>query len=122
MKKLGYIVAALLVPGLAFAQAQVNSVQDLGAFVISLINNIGVPVIFALAFIAFIWGVFQYFILGGADEEKKQKGQALMLYGIIGFFVMISVWGLVRILTGSVGLNNNVPTYPVAPQTTNGRS
>ena len=60
--------------------------------------------------------------VGGADEEKKQKGQALMLYGIIGFFVMISVWGLVRILTGSVGLNNNVPTYPVAPQTTNGRS
>lgn len=116
MKKLGLIGALLVLP-LAFAHAQntVNSVQDAGAFLIGLINNVAVPVVFALAFIVFIWGVFQVFILGGTNEEAKEKGRALMIWGLIGFFVMVSVWGLVRILTGTVGLTNNVPSYPTAP-------
>lgn len=117
MKKFGLIGTALAFPFLAFAQ--VNSVQDLGGFIIGLINNVAVPVVFALAFIVFIWGIFQYFILGGSDEEKKEKGRGLMLWGLIGFFVMVSVWGLVHILTGSVSLSNQVPTYPVAPDVRN---
>ncbi len=117
MKKLGLIGAVLAFPLLVSAQNTVNSVQDAGSFVIGLINNVAVPVVFALAFIVFIWGVFQVFILGGTNEEAKEKGRALMLWGLIGFFVMVSVWGLVRILTGSVGLTNNVPSYPTAPTT-----
>ncbi|MBP7741361.1 MAG: hypothetical protein KA104_01550 [Candidatus Pacebacteria bacterium] len=119
MKKFGLVGAALAFPFLAFAQ--VNSVQDLGSFIIGLINTVAVPVVFALAFIVFIWGVFMYFILGGHDEEKQAKGKGLMLWGLIGFFVMVSVWGLVHILTGSVQLTNQVPTYPTAPTTSNGR-
>jgi hypothetical protein len=118
MKKLGLIGAVLAFPMIVFAQSgTVTSVQGAGEFVIGLINNVAVPVVFALAFIVFIWGVFQVFILGGTNEEAKEKGRALMLWGLIGFFVMVSVWGLVRILTGSVGLQNNVPSYPVAPTT-----
>ena len=30
-----------------------------------------------------------------------------MLWGLIGFFVMVSVWGLVNILTGTVSFGNN---------------
>lgn len=113
MKKLGYIGAAFALPLLAFAQ--VSSIYDLGTLIINIINTVLVPVLFAIAFIIFLWGVFQYFILGGADEEKRATGQALMLWGIIGFFIMVSIWGLVHILTGTVSLNNNVPDYPSAP-------
>ncbi len=110
MKKFAFLGTAFLLPAFAFAaSAQVNSVQDLGSYIVDLINNIAVPLVFALAFIVFIWGVFQYFIAGAADQEKRDTGKSFMLYGIIGFFVMISVWGLVHILTGSVGLNNNNP-------------
>lgn len=117
MKKLGLIGAVLAFPLLA--AAQVNSVQDAGAFIIGLINNVAVPVVFALAFIVFIWGVFQVFIMGATDEAAKEKGRALMLYGLIGFFVMVSIWGLVHILTGSVSLTNQVPNYPTAPTNVN---
>jgi hypothetical protein len=113
MKKLVYTALALVL-GLAatpvFAQQRVDSVQDAGSFITNLITNVAVPVIFALAFIVFIWGVFKYFIAGGHDEEKRKSGRELMMYGIIGFFVMVSVWGLVNILVGSVDLNNEGPT------------
>jgi hypothetical protein len=84
----------------------VNSVQDLASFVINLINNVAVPLVFALAFIVFIFGIFQYFIMGGASDDAKKKGKSLMIWGIVGFALMLSVWGLVHILTGTVNVNN----------------
>lgn len=110
MKKIAYTALALLLPVAVFAQPRVDSVQDAGGFLVGLINNVAVPVIFALAFIVFIWGVFRYFISGGHDEEQREKGKSLMMYGIIGFFVMVSVWGLVNILVGSVDLESEGPT------------
>ncbi|MEO6536292.1 MAG: hypothetical protein ABIT47_01235 [Candidatus Paceibacterota bacterium] len=118
MKKIAYSGLAFLVPVIAFAQTY-NNVQDLAAFAINLINNVAVPLIFALAFLVFIWGVFQYFIAGAGNEEKRDTGKQFMLYGIIGFFVMISVWGLVRILTGTVRLNNTSPSGALLPQADN---
>ncbi len=119
MKKIGHIVLSFAIPGLAFAQT-VTSVQTGGAVIIDIINNVLVPLIFALAFIVFIWGIFLYFIQGGHDEEKREKGRSLMLWGLIGFFVMVSVWGLVHLLLGTFNLQNTVPAYPTAPYTVNG--
>jgi hypothetical protein len=89
------------------ASAAINNISDVGSFVISLINNVLVPVLFAVAFIVFLWGAFTTFILGHASEDTKKKGTSLMLWGLIGFFVMISIWGLVNILTGSVNFGND---------------
>lgn len=118
MKKLGYITGAFAFPFLAFAQ--VNSLYQAGAIIINLINNVAVPIVFAVAFIVFIFGIFQYFIQGGHDEEKRAAGRSLMLWGLIGFFVMVSVWGLVNILRGTFQLNQGAPQYPTAPTTVNG--
>ena len=115
MKKLGYIVSAFLVPAFAFAQINATNAQSLALGIIQFINAIVVPLIFALAFLVFIWGIFQYFIAGGHDEEKKEAGKSLMLYGLIGFFVMVSVWGLVNILTGTFNLDKSEVEYPEAP-------
>lgn len=115
MKKLVYSALAFVLafPAFVFAQPRVDSVQDAGDFVTSLISNVAVPVIFALAFVVFIWGIFLYFIAGGHDEEKRGRGKQLMLWGILGFFVMVSVWGLVNILVGSVRLDNDSRSIPL---------
>lgn len=115
MKKIAYAGAAFALPVLALAQT-VNSVQDLASFVINLINNVAVPLVFALAFIVFIWGVFRYFILGGHDPKKRDEGKGLMIWGIVGFFLMVSVWGLVHILTGTLNLNNGPQLPPQVQQ------
>ena len=95
-------LAALALPLVSFAA--INNLSDAGSFVINTINNVLVPVLFAIAFIVFLWGVFKTFIIGATSEEAKEEGKSLMLYGLIGFFVMVSIWGLVNILTGTVEL------------------
>ena len=97
-------VAALALPLVSLAA--VNNLSDVGSFIINSINNILVPVIFAIAFLVFIWGAFNAFIIGATNDSAKENGKNLMLWGLIGFFVMVSVWGLVNILTGTVSFGN----------------
>ena len=60
-----------------------------------------VPLLFALALVVFLWGVTQ-FIMNSADENKRAQGKQFMVWGIIGLFVMFSVWGLVLLLRNTV--------------------
>ena len=71
--------------------------------IILLIDYVLVPLVFSLAFIVFLWGIFNFFIAGGADEEKREKGKQFMVWGLIGFFVMVSVWGIVAVLKRTIG-------------------
>jgi hypothetical protein len=107
-------LATFALPLIAAAQA-INNLTEAGNFLIEdIINGLLVPLLFAVAFITFLWGVFKAFILGANDEDAKAGGKNLMLYGLIGFFVMLSLWGLVKILTGSVDLENTQPDLPSA--------
>jgi hypothetical protein len=72
--------------------------------IVGLINTIVVPLIFAGAFFVFIWGIFNYFILGGADETKQKEGRDFAIWGILGMVVLFSVWGLVNVLLTTFGL------------------
>ncbi len=101
------LVTLLALP-LVSSAAAINNLNDVGSFIISTINNILVPIIFAIAFIVFLWGAFNTFILGASGgDDVKEKGKNLMLWGLVGFFVMVSVWGLVNILTGTFSFGNN---------------
>lgn len=70
-----------------------------------------VPFLFALATVAFIWGVIQFY-LNPENEEKRKKGKNFIIGGLIALFVMLSIWGLVGILTGTFDLSNTVPQLP----------
>jgi hypothetical protein len=113
-KKIAFLGGVLALPFITFAQA-LTSIQSTGQFVINLINNVAVPLVFALAFIVFIWGVFSLFILSRGNEEKQAEARNLILYGLVGFFLMVVVWGLVNILVGTFSFNSNPVTYPTAP-------
>lgn len=83
-------------------------VGDLLDYATCIIGNSVIPLFFALAVVMFIWGVVQY-VINGDDEAKKTKGKQFMIWGIVGLAVMVSIWGLVNILTNTFGVRNYIP-------------
>jgi len=117
MKKVLAGVAVGMSPLLAMAQtfAPSQGVSGLFSFASTLLNRL-VPLLIAIAVVYFIWQVFQYTIAG--DEDKKKEAKTGMIWGIVGIFVMVSIWGLVAILQstfGTAGVQGNigqlVPTF-----------
>lgn len=83
--------------------------------IVGIINTILVPVLMAIAFIVFLWGVYKYFIYGASNEGEKAEGRKFALWGVIGFVIILSLWGLVNIVKDTLNLNqagSNVPAYP----------
>ncbi len=116
------VVIALCVGSSAVLAAETTStsgglnttaITNLSKSIIELLNTVVVPLVFALAFIVFIWGVFQAFIVNGANEEKRREGTQFILWAVIGFAVMISIWGLVNIAVSIIPTENNArPDFP----------
>lgn len=101
------------VPSSSGVGVNLNAITPYSDLIINLINDVFVPVLFALAFLMFLWGVYKYFILGAADEEARAKGREFVLWGLIGFVVILSVWGLVAIVTNTFGLSaESAPAFP----------
>lgn len=84
--------------------------QDyLSYFSICLINNAVVPFIFAIAVVMFIWGVVKFFIVNADEEAKREQGKQFMIWGIVALAVMLSVWGLVGVLSSTFGFDSVIP-------------
>lgn len=91
----------------------VTPADNFFANIIAILNVYVVNIVISIAFIVFFWGVYKYFVQGAADEKERQKGRQLVLYGILGFVIMVSVWGLVNLVMGTFGLQNETrPSIP----------
>ena len=96
-----------------------NTFQQFLQSILDFINNTLIPFILGIAFLLFVWGMFQYFIAGGANEEAKEKGKSLLIYAILGFVIIIVFWGVINLLGSATGLQNQAFQFNVAgnPQT-----
>lgn len=74
--------------------------------IITFSTNVLIPFIIGIGFLVFVWGMFQYFIAGGANDDSKDKGKSLMIYATVGFLLIIVFWGIVNLLAGFTGLDN----------------
>ncbi len=84
------------------AQSRPRDFRSLvGGYFLPILNSL-VALIIGLAMISFLWGVFGYFRTIG-DEKSRETAKDYMVYGIIGIFVMTSVWGLVKVLVRTFG-------------------
>ncbi len=71
---------------------------------VSGIVNAVIPIILAIAVIAFFWGLVMYLI---SDVEKKANGIQLMIMGLVAIFVMVSIWGIIRILQSTFKIDGS---------------
>ena len=57
--------------------------------------------LFAVALLVFIWGVFNY-IVHADDPTKRAEGGKGIIYGFIGMFIMFSVFGIINLIASTV--------------------
>ncbi len=109
----GLIALAAFLPYAAFAA----TVRDLGGLIDLFYDFIKrlIPLVFAIAILAFFWGVARY-IMNADNESERTKGNQMIIYSIIALFVMVSIWGIISILTGTFGVGSgSAPFLPTLP-------
>jgi uncharacterized membrane protein len=123
MKKISLLVLSFFVPVFAFAQS-----TDAFSILVVLGRIISwlIPLAITAGVLYFIWGVIKY--ITAKDEEKQTEARSTMISGIIGLFVIISIWGLVRVVqktfdiegAGSqLDLQQDIPCVPGTPGANN---
>jgi uncharacterized membrane protein YbhN (UPF0104 family) len=79
--------------------------------IVPLLNNINryilnpiILLLFSVALLVFFWGLFR-FISNADNETERETGRQNIMYGLIGMFIMVSVYGLMRLVLGSFGIS-----------------
>jgi hypothetical protein len=112
MKKIIAFVA-LALPSVALAQGTLTTITNVNG-VSSRLLGIGSTVIYVLVALAVLFIVYNVvmYLVRGADPAAKSAAGMNVLWGIVGLFVIVSIWGLVNILTGTF---NTTPTNQPIP-------
>lgn len=84
-----------------------KSLLDILVWVKCVITAIVIPLIFTFAFLFFLWNVLR-FMRSSADKDK-QEAKERMWWGIVALFIMLSIWGIIAILSGTLGITPSVP-------------
>ena len=81
------------------------------ASVTSLMNSIDKVIInpiiiflFALAMVYFLYGLAQY-LLSPDNEEVRKTSKSHMIWGLVGLFIMVAVFGIMKLILNTLGEN-----------------
>lgn len=95
------LLTGIFTPIIAFAEP-LNGVKALLTAFLEILN-LTIPVIFGLAVVYFFWGTVQ-FIGNAGDTKTRDDGKKKMLWGIVALFVMVSLYGILRFIGSSIGI------------------
>lgn len=94
-----------LVPVIASAQTLLNTLALVSTFLNSLVY-----LFITLAIVVFFFGLIRYVLAEGS--EVKGKSLQIMLMGIVTIFVMVSIWGIIRLLQSTFRVTSTEPVIP----------
>lgn len=101
-----FVGVVVLFPDVSYAAT--DNLKKLINLVIEYLNYF-IYLIIGLATLSFVWNVYRLYFV--ADADRSEAGQ-YVLYSVIGFFVMLSMWGLVNLVAGTFKLDNTGPVQP----------
>lgn len=64
-----------------------------------------IVMVFTIAFVYFMYGVMQ-FLLNPTSEEVRKSGKSHMLWGLFGMMIMVSAFGIMRLVLNTLGETN----------------
>jgi uncharacterized membrane protein len=72
--------------------------------------NTLIPILITLGVVYFIWGVIKY--VTAKDPDAQKEARSVMISGIIGLFVIVSIWGLVNLISNTFGVGGGAGAPP----------
>ncbi len=69
------------------------------------IINPTIFLMFGVALLVFLWGVFKY--VRNAESGDKGEYKNALLWGLVGMFVMIGVYGIWGVVLDTFGVSKN---------------
>jgi hypothetical protein len=96
-----FFTCTALLPHMLHAQV-VNNIKGIGALFTSILQSV-VMILIGAAIVVFLWSIFKY-LTEGKNEAKREEAKQYMIYGVIAIFIMVSVWGLVELLSQTVNI------------------
>lgn len=112
---LALLFGTMFLPALLSAQTLLNTLALVNTFLNALIG-----LFITLAIVAFFWGLIKYLI--NMNNEDAHKGIQIMLWGVIAIFVMVSIWGIIRLLQATFRVTSTDPVIPKGIQINTGGS
>lgn len=89
-----------------------QSIQELIIGSTIFINNVLLPLLFGIALLFFVWNAVKFFIIDAGETDAKDNARRLALYGIGGFVLLVSIWGIVNLLISGLGWRNDGAVTP----------
>lgn len=83
--------------------AHAASVGQLVGRIEDVVINPIVGILFAIAFLIFVWGIVR-FLFNADDENARAQGKQHILWGLVGMFIMIAVKAIITIITSTIGI------------------
>lgn len=80
-----------------------TAIQSLVTFIDGLVNAL-LPIVVAIAVLAFFWFLVRFIWKGGEDPEARKKSLGGMGWSIVALFVMVSIWGLIGFIGSVTGI------------------
>ncbi len=101
-----YTSLLVLLPSITLAATNMKLSDLVGK--IAQYFNMALYLMMGLAVVMFVWYVIKYFI----QPEKVNKAEAAqyVLWSVVGFFIILSLWGLVNILINTFDLGTGSPS------------
>jgi uncharacterized membrane protein YidH (DUF202 family) len=79
------------------------TVNDIINAVNRVVINPLIVLLFTIAFLMFVYGIVR-FIANMDNEEERESGKRAIVWGLVGMLVMLSVFAIIRLVLGMVGL------------------
>ena len=62
-----------------------------------------------MAVLYIVYACVRYFVMGKEGDEGRKEAGMKILWGIVGLFIIVSLWGLVNLLVNTFPTTNQLP-------------
>ncbi len=64
------------------------------------------------AIVGIFYGVLRYMFFEKGNAEKQKEAITIALYGVGALFIMVSIWGIIRLLQSTLKVTSTDPIIP----------